>query len=215
LSGTSKPRNENAALSNCQTLWAKDGARAYLGYMMPGFPNLWSIYGPNTNGALNVASFHEKVALYALQCMETLVLGNGGAMEVRPDAFWRYNRLVDERNLTKVWSDPRAHNYYWTEHGRSATMNPFYTAEMSGFLRNPTPPTWRSMDGGGVNLTSRFRTSIASIEPTGCREYRSKPRQLSSHPLPSRKQDSDGGHGTSMVLPRSPHGGFVGHFMGG
>lgn len=118
-------------------LWAKDGARAYLGCMMPGFPNLWSIYGPNTNGALNVASFHEKVALYALQCMETLVLGNGGAMEVRPDAFWRYNRLVDERNLTKAWSDPRAHNYYWTEHGRSATMNPFYSAEMSGFLRKP------------------------------------------------------------------------------
>ena len=117
--------------------WAKDGARAYLGSMIPGFPNLWSIYGPNTNGALNVASFHEKVALYALQCMETLVLGNGGAMEVRPEAFWDYNRLVDERNLTKAWSDKRAHNYYWTEHGRSATMNPFYSAEMSGFLRKP------------------------------------------------------------------------------
>ena len=118
-------------------LWAKDGARAYLGCMMPGFPNLWSIYGPNTNGALNVASFHEKVALYALHCMETLVLGQGDAMEVRSDAFWRYNHLVDERNRTKAWSDPRARNYYWTEHGRSATMNPFYTAEMSGFLRTP------------------------------------------------------------------------------
>ena len=120
-----------------EALWAKDGARAYLGCMMPGFPNLWSIYGPNTNGGLNVASFHEKIALYALQCMETLVLGNGGAMEVREEAFWRYNRLVDARNLGKVWSDPRARNYYWSEHGRSATMNPFYTAEMSGFLRTP------------------------------------------------------------------------------
>ena len=118
-------------------LWAKDGARAYLGCMIPGMPNLWSIYGPNTNGALNVASFHEKTALYALHCMEALVLGNGGAMEVRADAFWRYNRLVDERNLTKAWSDPRAQNYYWTAHGRSATMNPFYSAEMSGFLRTP------------------------------------------------------------------------------
>ena len=118
-------------------LWAKDGARAYLGCMVPGFPNLWTIYGPNTNGGLPVATFHEKTAQYALQCMETLVLGGGRAMEVRPDAFWRYNRLVDERNRRKVWSDPRAHNYYWTEHGRSATMNPFYTAEMSGFLREP------------------------------------------------------------------------------
>lgn len=120
-----------------EDLWAKDGARAYLGSMMPGFPNLWSIYGPNTNGALNVASFHEKVALYALQCMETLVLGDGRAMEVRPDAYWRYNQLVDARNLGKAWSDPRAHNYYWTAHGRSAVMNPFYSAEMSGFLRKP------------------------------------------------------------------------------
>jgi len=120
-----------------EELWRKDGARAYLGCMMPGFPNLWSIYGPNTNGALPVATFHEKTAHYALQCMEALVLGGGGAMEVLPDAFWRYNRLVDERNLLKVWSDPRAHNYYWTEHGRSATMNPFYTAEMSSFLRKP------------------------------------------------------------------------------
>ena len=120
-----------------EDMWAEDGARAYLGCMMPGFPNLWSVYGPNTNGALNVASFHEKVALYALQCLETLVLGNGGAMEVRPEAYWRYNQLVDERNLGKAWSDPRAHNYYWTEHGRSAVMNPFYSAEMSGFLRRP------------------------------------------------------------------------------
>ena len=52
-------------------------------------------------------------------------------------SVWDYNRLVDERNITKVWSDSRAHNYYWTEHGRSAVMNPFYTAEMSGFLREP------------------------------------------------------------------------------
>jgi 4-hydroxyacetophenone monooxygenase len=118
-------------------LWAKDGARAYMGSMVPGFPNLWSIYGPNTNAGLPVATFHEKVAQYALQCMEAVILGKSRAVEVRGDAFWRYNGVVDERNSQMVWSDPRARNYYWTEHGRSATMNPFYTAEMSGFLRTP------------------------------------------------------------------------------
>ncbi len=117
--------------------WAKGGARAYVGCMVPGFPNLWSIYGPNTNGSLNVSSFHEKIALYALQCMEALVLGNGGAIEVREDAYRRYNEVVDARNGTKAWSDPRAQNYYWTEHGRSSVMCPFYSAEMSGFLRKP------------------------------------------------------------------------------
>ena len=120
-----------------EDLWARDGARAYLGCMMPGFPNLWSVYGPNTNGALNVASFHELVAHYALECLETLVLDGGRTVEVRPDAYWRYNHLVDERNRRKAWSDPRAHNYYWTPHGRSAVMNPFYSAEMWRFLHKP------------------------------------------------------------------------------
>ena len=120
-----------------EDLWARDGARAYLGCMMPGFPNLWSVYGPNTNGALNVASFHELVAQYALECLETLVLDGGRTVEVRPDAYWRYNHLVDERNRRKAWSDPRAHNYYWTPHGRSAVMNPFYSAEMWRFLHKP------------------------------------------------------------------------------
>jgi 4-hydroxyacetophenone monooxygenase len=120
-------------------LWAQDGARAYRGCMMPGFPNLWSVYGPNTNGALNVATFHEMVALFALRCMERLVLEDGRTVEVRPEAYWRYNQLVDERNRRKAWSDARAHNYYWTKHGRSAVMNPFYSAEMWRFLREPDP----------------------------------------------------------------------------
>jgi 4-hydroxyacetophenone monooxygenase len=32
-----------------EQLWEKDGARAYLGTMLPGFPNFFMIYGPNTN----------------------------------------------------------------------------------------------------------------------------------------------------------------------
>jgi 4-hydroxyacetophenone monooxygenase len=118
-------------------LWEKDGARAWLGCMMPGFPNLWSVYGPNTNGGLPVAAFHEMIAWYALQCMERLILGGGRAVEVKEDAYRRYNRLVDERNRRMVWADPRAHKYYWQPYGRSAVMNPFTPPEMWRFLRKP------------------------------------------------------------------------------
>ena len=44
---------------------------------------------------------------------------------------------VDERNSRKVWSDPRAHSYYWTEHGRSAVMCPFTGPEIFDLLRHP------------------------------------------------------------------------------
>ena len=118
-------------------LWADSGARAYVGSMMPGFPNFWSIYGPNTNGALNPASFHELVTLHAMQCMERLILDGKRSIEVKEEAYWRYNRHVDERNRKKVWADPRAHNYYWTKHGRSATQNPFRSSEMWKYLRRP------------------------------------------------------------------------------
>jgi 4-hydroxyacetophenone monooxygenase len=119
-------------------LWSDGGgARAYLGCMMPGFPNLWSIYGPNTNGGLPVATFHEMVGWYALQCIERLILGGERTMEVKSDSYWRYNELVDRRNKQMVWSDPRAHNYYWQPNGRSATMNPFTPPEMWRFLRKP------------------------------------------------------------------------------
>jgi 4-hydroxyacetophenone monooxygenase len=121
-----------------EELWAKDGARAYVSCMMPGFPNLWSVYGPNSNGSLQVASFHELVGRYAMECMERLILDHKRSIEVKEDAYWRYNELLDERNRRKVWNAPKANSYYWTKSiGRSAVMNPFTAAEMWHYLRHP------------------------------------------------------------------------------
>jgi 4-hydroxyacetophenone monooxygenase len=120
-----------------EQLWAKDGARAYLGAMMPGFPNLWATYGPNTNGFLAPAGLHELTALYAMQCIEQAMREGKRAIDVKEEAYWAYNHLIDERNSQKVWSDPRAHNYYWTQHGRSAVMNPLEAPVMWRFLRRP------------------------------------------------------------------------------
>ena len=59
-----------------EQLWEKDGARAYLGTMLPGFPNLFMIYGPNTNatGGLGIFDFEEMVTRFALECIEHLIL---------------------------------------------------------------------------------------------------------------------------------------------
>ncbi|MDA0165322.1 NAD(P)/FAD-dependent oxidoreductase [Solirubrobacter ginsenosidimutans] len=120
-----------------EELWKVGGARAHRFCMYPGFPNLWSVYGPNTNGVLGPATFHDFVARYAIECMERLIVGGGRAIEPRRDAYDRFNAEVDARNARKVWSDPRAHNYYWTEHGRSAVMCPFNSPEIFTLLRHP------------------------------------------------------------------------------
>jgi 4-hydroxyacetophenone monooxygenase len=118
-------------------LWAKGGPRAYRGCSIPNFPNLFTVYGPNTNGGLLPSSIHEMSAHYALRCIEQLVVHDNKAIEVKEDAYWQYNDLVDRRNLTKVWSDPRNHGYYWSEYGRSVTQCPFTAVEMFRFLHEP------------------------------------------------------------------------------
>jgi 4-hydroxyacetophenone monooxygenase len=104
---------------------------------MPGFPNLWSIYGPNTNGALGVSSCGEMTGYFALRCMERLILNGERTIDVKEDAYWDYNRMIDEKNNGRVWSDPRAHNYYWTKHGRSAVMNPLKGPQLWTLLKQP------------------------------------------------------------------------------
>jgi 4-hydroxyacetophenone monooxygenase len=118
--------------------WAKgEGPRAFLGCMAPGFPNLWSLYGPNTKGGLAAVAYHELVALYSLQCMEHLILTGAKSMEVREDPFWKYNRLIDEENARRVWSDPRANSYYWSKYGRSVVQNPLVGPQMWRYLHKP------------------------------------------------------------------------------
>jgi 4-hydroxyacetophenone monooxygenase len=57
--------------------------------------------------------------------------------EVREDTYWRYNKLVDDGNRMNVWADPRAHNYWWTKHGRTASQIPFKGYEVRDFLLHP------------------------------------------------------------------------------
>ena len=61
-------------------------------FRWPGFPNLWSVYGPNTNGGLGPGAFHELVTRYALQCMERLILHDKKEIEPTEEAYWRSTR---------------------------------------------------------------------------------------------------------------------------
>lgn len=120
-----------------EKLWTETGAQGYVGAMIPGCPNLWTLYGPNSNGGLLVPAFQEMETVYALKCIERLVLDGKQSIDVKEDAYRQYNEMIDERNRHMAWSDPRAQNYYWTRFGRSATQNPLTPLEMWSLLREP------------------------------------------------------------------------------
>lgn len=122
-----------------QDLWAADGPRAYGGVMMPGFPNLFLIYGPNMNsyGGLGVINLEEMAARYALACIQRLITGGDRSVDVTYEAYLRYNAELDEREKIKIYSDPRARSYYRNDQGRSAVNCPFTGTEMWHRLRTP------------------------------------------------------------------------------
>jgi 4-hydroxyacetophenone monooxygenase len=123
------------------TLWQKDGPRAYLGAMIPGFPNLFLIYGPNMNpyGGLGVINHQEMVTRYLLDLVADLIRTGKRSVEVTEAAYWRYNDQLDAREKFKIYMDPRANSYYRNGHGRSVTNCPFPGNEMWHRLRRPDP----------------------------------------------------------------------------
>ena len=103
--------------------WA-EGAHAYLGMTVPQFPNLFVVYGPNTNlGGSSIISMIECQTSYLAQAVELLKRGSVDALEVRDEVSGRYDREVQDRLAHSVWSSGCA-SWYQTESGRVTTNWP-------------------------------------------------------------------------------------------
>jgi len=96
----------------------RDGAEAHLGLTVAGFPNLFLLYGPNTNlGHNSIIFMLERQIGYVLSCLRRLHDHGLAAIEVRSDAQADSNRrLADELDDT-VWAAD-CHSWYKTEGGR-------------------------------------------------------------------------------------------------
>jgi len=133
-----------------EELWAKDGARAYIGSMLPGFPNFFMAYGPNTNnfGGFQIIDLLEIEIRFALRCIAGLIEQDKRAVDVTPDAYWRFNDELDSCEKLMIYMDPRVHNYYRNEHGRSAVNGPVDFRRMWNWLLDPTRPVPNQVDAG-------------------------------------------------------------------
>jgi 4-hydroxyacetophenone monooxygenase len=141
--------------------WAPDGPRAYLGTMVPGFPNLFMVYGPNTNpfAGLNVVDIEELVTRFALECIRGLIEQDRRSVDVTLDAYWRFNRELDAAEATKPYKDPRVKTYYTNEFGRSPTNAPIDVRRMWSWLRSPTGPR------PGVRMPEAYVSSERELRP--------------------------------------------------
>jgi cation diffusion facilitator CzcD-associated flavoprotein CzcO len=99
-----------------------DGAHAYLGMAVPGFPNMFIVYGPNTNlGGNSIIYMMERQYRYVRQVVRRLA-ERGGCVQVRRPVADAFDREVQTRLSCGVWS--ACSSWYHDGSGRIPTNWP-------------------------------------------------------------------------------------------
>jgi cation diffusion facilitator CzcD-associated flavoprotein CzcO len=97
------------------------GAHAYMGITTSDFPNLFFLYGPNTNlGHNSILLMSESQASYIVQAIQATEKCGAAALEVRADIESGYNRELQERLQRMVWNSVEAS---WYKSGGRITNN--------------------------------------------------------------------------------------------
>jgi 4-hydroxyacetophenone monooxygenase len=124
--------------------WNGD-ARAYLGITVPGFPNFFTIYGPNTNIVVNgsIIFFSECAVNYITGCLKLLLDGGHRALECRPEAHDRFNTDVDAANKLMAWGASTVHTWYRNALGRISQNWPYSLLEYWRRTKTPDPADFR------------------------------------------------------------------------
>ena len=106
--------------------WA-DGARAYLGMTVPGFPNMFLMYGPNTNlGSGSIVYMLERQARYIRQAVAHIA-ARGSGLDVRPDVADRFDAEMQRRLAGTSWT--RCRSWYRSGTGPVTTNWPGLVTE--------------------------------------------------------------------------------------
>lgn len=105
-----------------------DGARAHLGITVPRFPNMFLVYGPNTNlGGSSIVSMIECQTAYLGQALEHL-RSSGSPVEVRSQVAEEFDRELQARLARTVWAGDCS-SWYRASGGRITTNWPGTVAE--------------------------------------------------------------------------------------
>jgi len=123
--------------------WA-DGPQAYLGITTSGFPNLFMLYGPNTNNGSIIYMIECQVD-YVMQLLDRMDDEGIVAVDVKRDVMDRYNAALQETLAgVEVWQ-AGCHGYYRVPSGRIVTQWPGSMSEYRARTREPDPEAFEAV----------------------------------------------------------------------
>lgn len=124
--------------------WRVD-PRAYMGVVVPGFPNFYCLYGPNSNivTGSSIVFFVECQMRYVMGCLKLQLENGHRSIECREDVMARYNDRIDELNSRRAWGDPNVHSWYKNKAGRVTQNWPGTHGEWWRQTLSPDPDEFR------------------------------------------------------------------------
>jgi cation diffusion facilitator CzcD-associated flavoprotein CzcO len=124
----------------------RDGAEAYKGMTVSGFPNLFMLGGPNTGlGHNSVVFMIEAQVRYLIGAISAMREARATRVEVRRDVEAAFNARLERRLGRTIWSSG-CRSWYLDERGRNVTLWPGFTVEYWWRMRR--------FDGAAYRLSS-------------------------------------------------------------
>ncbi len=150
--------------------WA-EGAHAYLGVTTPGFPNLFMLYGPNTNQGSIMFMLECQVA-YLVRQVQRLDEEDLVWLDVRADVEDAYNTELQERlDRFEIWKFDCNH-YYRNAFGRIVTQYPGDMADYRDRTSTPDPDAYEVGRGRPFGTRVRHDQPVGSTTTATARELR-------------------------------------------
>jgi 4-hydroxyacetophenone monooxygenase len=150
---------QGRAGTTVRALWGDENPRAHLGITVPGFPNFFLLYGPNTNlGHGGSVIFHLEIQVrYVIGCLELLARTGSRAMECRQDVHDAYNARVDAAHDAMVWTHEGVRNWYKNSQGRVTTNSPWRIVDYWTMTRAPEEDAFILERGPATVRTSNVK----------------------------------------------------------
>lgn len=106
----------------------QQGAEAYKGISVAGFPNLMMLYGPNTNSGHNsIIYLVESQIQYILDYMDLIDNKNLRFMNVKPSSQKNFNDRIQQRLESSIWNTGGCNNWYLAESGKNTNNWPGFS----------------------------------------------------------------------------------------
>lgn len=116
----------------------QQGAEAYKGISVAGFPNLFILYGPNTNlGHNSIIYMLESQFDYVLKCIQAVEKKKARSIDVKQKVMRRYNLDIQEQIGATVWQSGCT-SWYQNESGKNTNNWPTFTFTYRAQTKNVT-----------------------------------------------------------------------------